>query len=116
MTAEIAVPDTVAPVEPVGFTAVPDPAIGVTLAWEKPVDCDLAGYRLFRKTGAGGVFTLLSSGLIPVGAPGYIDTHPPPGETSWYAVRSEDYGFNLSPFSETVSVLIPPIPVPEGGE
>ncbi|MFH0731199.1 MAG: prepilin-type N-terminal cleavage/methylation domain-containing protein [Pseudomonadota bacterium] len=115
-TAEIAVADTVAPSRPAGLAVVPDPAKGVVLAWETSSDCDLAGYRLFRKTGADGVFTLLSGGLIPAGAPGFLDTNPPPAETSWYAVRSEDHGFNLSPFSETVSVIIPASPAPEDRE
>jgi prepilin-type N-terminal cleavage/methylation domain-containing protein len=112
-TAEIGVPDSVAPSRPAGLKAVLDPSIAVSLTWEEPSDCDLAGYRVFRKAGVGGEFALLPGGLIPVGAPSFLDAGPPPGETCWYAVRSEDHGFNSSSFSETVSVDIPGIPAPE---
>jgi hypothetical protein len=110
---EIAVRDSVAPAPPGGVTAVLDPANAVSLAWEQPVDCDLAGYRVFRKAGAAEAFTLLSGGLVSAGTPVFLDTNPPPGQTCWYGVRSEDHGFNRSAFSETVSVTIPGIPAVE---
>jgi type II secretory pathway pseudopilin PulG len=112
-TAEIAVPDAVAPAQPSGLKAVLDAEIAVSLTWEAPTDCDLAGYRVFRKTGAGEEFSLLSSGLIPAGEPDFLDASPPQGETCVYAVRSQDHGLNASPFSETVSVDIPGLPKSE---
>lgn len=110
---EVAIQDLEAPSRPEGLRAYLNPEGTVSLAWEEASDCDLAGYRVFRKTGIGGEVSLLSGGLIPGGTSGFIDAYPPPGETCRYAVRSEDHGFNLSPFSETVSVEIPGTPARE---
>jgi prepilin-type N-terminal cleavage/methylation domain-containing protein len=112
-SSEIAVQDRVAPSAPQGMTADLNPVHTVSLAWEQPADCDLAGYRVFRKTSAEGGFALLSGGLIPAIPPAFVDANPPPGQTCWYAVCSEDHGFNRSVFSETASVTLPGIPVAE---
>jgi prepilin-type N-terminal cleavage/methylation domain-containing protein len=85
----------------------------VLLEWLSPGDCDLSGFRIFRKSGKEGVFKLLPGGIISAGTTHFLDANPPSGISCEYAVRSEDYGFNQSAMSDPILIDIPELPLAE---
>ena len=76
-------------------------AEGVTVRWERVVDPDLAGYRVYRASIPTGSFTAVSP-LIPAdGERVYVD---PEGETGhYYTVRAVDTSGNTSRPSSAVT-------------
>ncbi|MDX9788270.1 MAG: prepilin-type N-terminal cleavage/methylation domain-containing protein [Desulfobacterales bacterium] len=112
-TAEIRVRDLFAPPAPSGLSAVLNADESVSLAWEAPLSCDLAGFHVVRKIGVLGDDLRISNGLIPSHTLLFTDTSPPAGETSRYTVLAEDHGFNVSAPSEAATLFIPDAPPPE---
>ncbi|MFJ4849099.1 MULTISPECIES: PA14 domain-containing protein [unclassified Streptomyces] len=93
--------DKVKPLTPTGLKA---PATGhaFTLAWTKNAEMDLAGYRVYRRTGSG-TWTRLS-GTAPVTATSYRDLPASNGARYSYAVMSVDKAGNASALSSAVTV------------
>ncbi|MFF0751321.1 PA14 domain-containing protein [Streptomyces sp. NPDC004267] len=80
--------DTVKPLAPTGVSAAYDRAANrATVAWAANKEMDLAGYRVYRRTGA--VWTRVS-GTALLTARTFADTPPPTGEAYGYEVRAVD--------------------------
>lgn len=106
-TPEIKVVDMVAPSSPVGLNLSLELEKAVYLTWDIPTDCDVSGYRVFRKKGISPEFILISVGPVTGVPPSFSDTISDPGETITYALRFQDHGKNIGPFSKPVSITIP---------
>jgi hypothetical protein len=79
----------------------------VRLTWTPPVDTDVAGYEIYRATGAP---TDCSSSCTQVGTTNgsgtttFTDDHVNPSTAYTYAVRARDASGNVSPLSDPVIV------------
>jgi fibronectin type 3 domain-containing protein len=94
--------DTFAPAVPLGLAAV----IGtqsVELVWDRSVENDLAGYRIYRDAGSGQFERIGESH----DAPGFSDKKVEMGKRYRYAVTAYDKAGNESGLSEVVEALIP---------
>ncbi|AVV46419.1 hypothetical protein C6376_38780 [Streptomyces sp. P3] len=95
--------DRTAPLAPVGLKATYAPAtLRTTLAWSRNYELDLAGYRLYRRTGSTGAWSPRNN--TPVTA-AFTDTPPATGATYEYALRAVDRSGNLSPLSSLTRVV-----------
>ncbi|MCP4250382.1 MAG: DUF3466 family protein [bacterium] len=93
-------PDTTSPTAPMGLTAALD--IGsVNLDWDHNSEIDLAGYRVYRSTTAGGPYAQLSTS--PIETNGFADTAIVYGATYYYVVTAVDASDNESTHSDEVS-------------
>jgi hypothetical protein len=101
---EIVIHDSLPPSPPTGLDAVWQPAAGVSLTWEAPTDCDLAGFQVFRKVPLGS-YLRISSVLVPAGRPFFTDTSPPVGLMT-YAVKALDGGCNASTYAAAATVTV----------
>ncbi|MEH0509307.1 MULTISPECIES: fibronectin type III domain-containing protein [unclassified Streptomyces] len=96
--------DRVAPMAPVGLKAVYAAAtLKTTLAWSRNHELDVAGYRLYRRTGSTGAWSLRNS--TPITGTTFTDTPPPTGATYEYALRALDRSGNPSPLSSLTRVV-----------
>jgi hypothetical protein len=105
-TAVCATPqDRTPPGPPVGLRVSPGAGY-VLLAWAENGERDLAGYRVYRKTGDG-AFRLLTP--EPVRASLFKDDRIEPGSTYAYAVTAVDTSplVNESPYSPVVEITLP---------
>lgn len=73
---------------------------GVAVRWERVVDDELIGYRVYRSTIPTGVFTPVSEVIPPTGALEFIDRDGSPAY--YYQVRAVDRSGNESRPSEAV--------------
>ena len=94
--------DTFAPAVPSGLHAI----IGtrtVELSWDRNVESDLAGYRVFRAEGDGAL-TMVSAKLV---APSYSDHEVKAGGRYRYTVSAYDLSGNESARSSVIEALVP---------
>ena len=92
-------PDTLAPVAPVGLTAVPADSY-VTLDWSDNSEEDLAVYSIYRSTVSGSSGTPLITGLT---SSDYIDDSAENDTTYFYTVTATDSSGNESERSAEAS-------------
>ncbi len=99
--------DTSPPPAPTGVTAAVQGS-GVRVAWSASSAGDLAGYRVYRATGASGPWTSVS-GVGSITATVFVDNSLPPGAPAlWYAVTALDQSDNESARSAAVQVVLSP--------
>ena len=99
-----AVHDKTAPLPPAGVKASYAAAtLKTTLTWSRNQELDLAGYRLYRRTGTTGAWGPLGS--TPLTGTTVTDTPPPTGDTYEYALRAADRAGNLSPLTAPARVV-----------
>ncbi|MDX2707743.1 PA14 domain-containing protein [Streptomyces sp. PA03-6a] len=93
--------DKTKPLAPTGLKA---PASGhaFTLAWTRNAEMDLAGYRVYRRTGTGAWARIGGSALVTT--PSYRDLPAATGAKYSYAVTSVDKAGNASAMSAAVTV------------
>jgi prepilin-type N-terminal cleavage/methylation domain-containing protein len=103
-SSEAVITDTTAPEKPTGVSTVALGAHAIAVSWDENVECDLAGYYLYREKNGGN--TVLATGLIPAGAGGYTDPGLVSGATYTYMVEAVDCGFNVGERSEGVTVTL----------
>jgi fibronectin type 3 domain-containing protein len=84
---------------------------GIVLTWDANTDSDLAGYRVFRSSTAGGTFALLTTGQPVVGQL-FVDTTASAGKTYFYRIVAVDTAGNASASSNDATATRPyPDPV-----
>jgi fibronectin type 3 domain-containing protein len=112
-TASAAVPTPIpAPVAPTGFTATGITGGGVSLNWNANTESDLAGYKVYRSTSAGGTFTLLNTGGL-LTATSYADSTASAGANWYYQVVAVDTQGRTSPAAPanaSVATIAPAAP------
>ncbi|MFF3878727.1 PA14 domain-containing protein [Streptomyces sp. NPDC001978] len=88
--------DKVKPLAPTGLKAVYTSTRETGLTWTKNAEADLAGYRVYRRTGTSATWTYISgsSGLFT--GTHYTDTPPPTGDAYGYAIVAVDKAGNAS--------------------
>ncbi len=85
----------------------------VDVTWDANTEPDLAGYKVYRRTVAGGATTSLTE--FPIAANSYNDTGLAAGTTYYYLISAVDLSGNESPLSAEISVATnaaPPPPPP----
>jgi hypothetical protein len=100
---EIAPVDTFPPGAPAGLSALAG-VNTVELAWERNVEPDLRGYRVYRATGDGPMERIASL----VESPAYSDKTVESGKSYRYAVSAVDQTGNESAKSEPVTITLQP--------
>lgn len=100
--ARITPADTFPPAVPAGLTAVPSTA-SIELVWERNVEPDLAGYRVYRALGSGR-FDLVSDTQEP---PSFSDRRIESGKVYRYAVSAVKRNGLESKMSPPVEVTAP---------
>jgi uncharacterized repeat protein (TIGR02543 family) len=85
--------DTTAPQSPENLTAVLT-SVSIVLDWADNTEPDLAGYKVYRRAGSDGEFTLLTPTLLT--ASYFEDQSAPTGVTSYYRVTAVDTSANES--------------------
>lgn len=108
--------DTTPPAVPTGLTATTPAYLTVALSWSAVTATDLAGYRVYRSTGAS---VTTADELIgsPTGA-SFTDTNVVAGTTYRYGVTSVDTTGNQSAISTSVTkapTTAPAAPAPTAG-
>jgi hypothetical protein len=111
---EVTAEDRFPPSVPTGLVAVQE-RLGVRLFWNPNPERDLAGYRVFRRVGAG---PWLAHGPAIVERPLWLDDAVEVGQAVSYAVSAVDRAepANESGRSEAVEIEIIEEPVDSGGE
>jgi fibronectin type 3 domain-containing protein len=94
--------DRFPPAVPAGLNAAAAPN-SMEISWEGNTEADLAGYRLFRSTGAGPFEKI---GEV-VSVPSYSDRSVEPGKTYRYTVSAIDRAGNESARSGPVEATLP---------
>ena len=98
--------DRFAPGVPANVSAVA--GLGsIELTWDRPGESDLAGFRIYRATGASTEWTRLGSTAQPVAAANFSDRMIQPGTAYRYAVTSVDQAGNESARTEPVEITAP---------
>jgi hypothetical protein len=95
------------PRRPAGLNGELTPAAAVSLSWQAPVDCQggaVAGYNVYRRSGAGQAFSRLNASLLA--EPAYVDDTVPAGASYDYAVSAVDADGLEGVRSEPVAVTI----------
>ncbi|MFB6817588.1 fibronectin type III domain-containing protein [Streptomyces sp. NPDC056347] len=96
--------DKTAPLVPAGLKAAyAAGTLKTTLSWTRNYELDLAGYRVYRRTGSTGAWSLLNS--KPITGAKFTDAPPATGATYEYALRALDRSGNLSPLSSPARVV-----------
>jgi len=79
------------------------------VTWSPVSSPSLAGYHVYRGNGTAGVYTRLTSTLVPKTAPTvYRDVAAQPGHTYFYTVTSVNTTGGESGYAQAFSVTIPP--------
>jgi hypothetical protein len=94
--------DTFPPAVPVGLAAVVGTQ-SVELVWERDIEPDLAGYRVYRDAGTGQFERIGES----TGAPSFSDKTAEKGKRYRYGVTAYDQSGNESALSEPFEVAVP---------
>lgn len=94
--------DTFPPAAPSGLT-ISVAVSSVELVWDRNTEPDLAGYRVYRATGAGAFEKIADVSQIP----SYSDHSVEHGKTYRYAVLAFDLAGNSSARTEPVEVMVP---------
>lgn len=92
--------DVTPPAAPTGLAATADSAV-VNLDWNNNSEADLAGYNVYRGTGAGGPYSKVNGAVVAVS--NYSDTTVTNGITYYYVVRAVDTSSNESGNSNEAS-------------
>lgn len=106
--------DSIPPLEPKGLTGVMDTTGIVKLSWDKNVEEDLKGYRIFRSNNPNVEFSEVTNETYLT--ENYNDTLPVRNLNTkvYYKILAEDERYNRSGFSQILVVnkpdLIPPSP------
>jgi hypothetical protein len=100
---EIYYQDRFAPAAPAEVAAFPDEG-AVRVLWEPPVDEDVAGYIVYRRSEGGNARALMEA---PAAGLEYIDREAPAGSILLYAVVAVDDHGNRSDASAEVRVRVP---------
>lgn len=77
----------------------------VVLAWQRGIELDLAGYKVYRSLDMRGGFEQISS-LVPPDMPFYEDRNPILGKVNYYRVTAVDSSGNESERSNAAMVLV----------
>ena len=93
--------DTFPPAAPQGVRAI-GAAQSIELTWERSPEPDLAGYRIYRATGAGAFEKLADISQLPT----YSDRAVESGKTYRYQVSALDQSGNESPRSPSISATL----------
>jgi hypothetical protein len=105
---DLSAPETITPVDkfppavPAGLTVVPT-AMSIELAWDRDIEPDLAGYRIYRAV-AGGEFEKIGESAE---APSFSDKQVESGKQYSYAVSAFDKAGNESKRSMVIEVAAP---------
>ena len=104
LSAEVSVTpvDKFAPATPAGVHADSAPA-SIELSWDRNVEPDLAGYRVYRATGGGSFEKVADLAAIPTWSDHAVES----GKTYRYALTAFDRAGNESPRSAPVEVKFP---------
>lgn len=96
--------DKTAPLIPSGLKAGYAAAtLKTSLTWARNHEVDLAGYRLYRRTGSTEAWSLRNTALITGNT--FTDAPPATGATYEYALRAADRSGNLSPLTGVARVV-----------
>ncbi|QKW07512.1 hypothetical protein HUT18_15120 [Streptomyces sp. NA04227] len=96
--------DKTAPLTPAGLKATyAASTLKTSLSWSRNHEMDLAGYRLYRRTGSNGAWSLRNT--TPLTGNTYTDAPPATGATYEYALRAVDRSGNLSPLTSVARVV-----------
>lgn len=96
--------DTAPPAAPAGLVATREGA-NVHLRWSPNAEPDLAGYTVYRASGASGPYTALNGTLIT--AAEFIDTTLPQGlDAVWYQLSASDDSGNESARSASYRLML----------
>ncbi len=104
--------DSTPPSPPTGLQGIMDTTGIVRLTWNKNLEEDLGGYRIFKSNNPEVEFSELTKNTLGIEA--YIDTVPINNlnRNVYYKIAAEDLRFNRSSFSEMIVVrkpdLVPP--------
>ena len=93
--------DTTPPAKPIGLTTTATPD-GVFLDFADNTEPDLAGYNVYRSTGATGTFSKLNGGTLRASSD-FTDATAAAGATYYYRVTAVDQSGNESAASSTVA-------------
>ncbi|HEU4637037.1 MAG TPA: fibronectin type III domain-containing protein [Edaphobacter sp.] len=96
--------DRFAPSVPTGLASIRSVQNGrpvIDLSWQANTEVDLAGYNVYRRSGAEGSFTRINS--KPVVGPAYSDTAITPGTSYTYRITAVDNDGNESRPSEEIN-------------
>ncbi|MFB7516306.1 PA14 domain-containing protein [Streptomyces sp. NPDC056144] len=95
--------DRVAPLAPTGLKTVYSAATQkTTVTWSKNAEMDLAGYRVWRRTGPTGTWVRLNAATLT--GTTYTDAPPATGAKYEYVLRALDRSGNSSPLSAVSGV------------
>ena len=94
--------DTFPPAPPAGLQIIAGPG-AIELAWDRNIEPDLKGYRVYRAIGTGAFAPIAD--LIET--PSFSDRNPQPGARHSYAITSIDQKGNESAKSEIVEIAAP---------
>ena len=94
--------DTFPPATPSGLRVAAAPG-SIEISWDRNSEPDLAGYRVFRGTGAGPLEKLADVGQIP----SYSDRNVERGKTYRYAVSAFDRAGNESRQTPVMEAMLP---------
>ena len=101
--------DNVAPAAPNGLSAT-GASTGISLAWTKNTEADLAGYNVYRSGALNGAYVKVNGPLLTSAS--YVDTAAPVGATSFYYVTAVDQSANESTGSTRVNASRQDTPPP----
>jgi len=94
--------DAAPPAAPSGLAAARD-GESVRVQWSANSEADLAGYKVYRATSAGGTFELVSVNLVTTNE--YVDSNLPAGAVAlWYRVSAIDANDNESAQSASITI------------
>lgn len=96
--------DTVPPAAPSALV-VGNTKTQATLDWADNTESDLAGYRVYRATLAGGPYTQVNAALLTTSS--YVDAGQPLVQGRYYIVRAVDAAANVSLASGEVKAVWP---------
>src|SRR5206468_11640 len=80
--------------------------LSIVLHWDRNVEANLAGYRVYRASSNGGSFVLQNSSLLT--APGYCDLNVSNGQPNFYQVTALTTSSQESLPSSTLAALAHP--------
>ena len=93
--------DKFPPAAPAGLRASVAPN-SIELSWDRNTEADLAGYRVYRATGSGGLEKIADVNEVPT----YSDHQVEAGKTYRYTITAVDQAGNESPKSATVEAAV----------
>lgn len=89
------------------FTASPQVAHSVVLAWIASTTSTVTGYNVYRSLVSGTNYVQINSSIVLAPLVSYTDTTPSSGTTYYYVTTAVDANGSESAFSNEVSAVIP---------